>query len=38
MRIIKFFVIMSSALPNYLVTLGSKYLPQDPIFEHPQPI
>jgi len=28
---------MSSALPHYLVPLGPKYLPQDPIFENPQP-
>jgi hypothetical protein len=37
-QIIKFLVMCSSPLPCYPVPLMAKYLPQYPIFKHPQPM
>jgi len=31
-------ILQSSPLSNYIALLGTKYLPQRPLFRHPQPI
>jgi len=38
MNIMKFLIMQSSPIPYYLVPRRHKYLPQYPIFKHPQPM
>ena len=38
MQIMELLIVQFSPLPRYLVRLSPKYLPQHPIFKHPQPV